>query len=73
MRTKQNKIIKILLAVALMFTAFLTLENTVHAKTKEARTELLTAFITQMVQLTRQMAIAGKYARNHTPIQGLHS
>ena len=36
MKTKQNKIIKILLAVALMFTAFLMLENTVHAKTKRS-------------------------------------
>lgn len=35
MRTKQNKTIKILLAVALMFTAFLMLGNTVHAKTKK--------------------------------------
>lgn len=34
METKQNKTIKILLAVALMFTAFLMMENTVHAKTK---------------------------------------
>ena len=36
MRTKQNKTIKILLVVALMFTAFLILENTVHAKTKRS-------------------------------------
>ena len=36
MRTKQNKTIKILLAVALMFTAFLMMENTVHAKTKRS-------------------------------------
>ena len=35
MRTKQNKTIKILLAVAFMFTAFLMLENTIHAKTKK--------------------------------------
>lgn len=35
MRTKQNKTIKILLAVELMFTAFLMLGNTVHAKTKK--------------------------------------
>lgn len=34
MKIKQNKTIKIILAVALMFTAFLMLENTVHAKTK---------------------------------------
>ena len=34
MKTKQNKTIKILLAVALMFTVFLMLENTIHAKTK---------------------------------------
>lgn len=36
MRTKQNKTIKILLAVAFMFTAFLMMENTVHAKTKRS-------------------------------------
>ncbi len=36
MRTKQNKTIKILLAVALIFTAFLMMENTVHAKTKRS-------------------------------------
>lgn len=36
MRTKQNKTIKILLAVAFMFTAFLMLENTIHAKTKRS-------------------------------------
>lgn len=36
MKTKQNKRIKILLAVALMFTAFLMMENTVHAKTKRS-------------------------------------
>lgn len=36
METKQNKTIRILLAVALMFTAFLMLENTVHAKTKRS-------------------------------------
>ena len=36
MRTKQNKTIKILLAVALMFTAFLIFGNTVHAKTKRS-------------------------------------
>ena len=36
MKTKQNKTIKILLAVALMFTAFLMLENTVQAKTKRS-------------------------------------
>lgn len=36
MKTKQNKTIKILLAVALMFTAFLMMENTVRAKTKRS-------------------------------------
>lgn len=36
MKTKQNKTIKILLAVALMFTAFLIFGNTVHAKTKRS-------------------------------------
>lgn len=36
MKIKQNKTIKILLAVALMFTAFLMMENTVHAKTKRS-------------------------------------
>lgn len=36
MKTKQNKTIKILLAVALMFTAFLMMGNTVHAKTKRS-------------------------------------
>lgn len=34
MKIKQNKTIKILLAVAFMFTVFLMLENTIHAKTK---------------------------------------
>ena len=34
MKTKQNKTIKILLTVVFMFTAFLMLENTIHAKTK---------------------------------------
>lgn len=37
MKTKQNKTIKILLAVALMFTAFLMMENTVHAKAKSSK------------------------------------
>lgn len=36
MKTKQNKTIKILLAVALMFTAFLMMENTVRARTKRS-------------------------------------
>ena len=36
MTTKQNKTIKILLVVAFMFTAFLMMENTVHAKTKRS-------------------------------------
>lgn len=36
MKTKQNKTIKILLTVVLMFTAFLMLENTVHGKTKRS-------------------------------------
>lgn len=36
METKQNKTIKILLAIALMFTAFLIFGNTVHAKTKRS-------------------------------------
>ena len=36
MKTKQNKTIKILLVVALMFTAFLMMENTVRAKTKRS-------------------------------------
>lgn len=74
MRTK-NKTIKILLAVAFMFTAFLMMENTVRAKTKRSTYRTINGIYNSDGTIdtveTRLTATVGKFARDHMPIQGL--